>query len=225
MDLLSTALSHQPTLFYVGLAITAVALAVVLVAEVVARPSLNAIFKPIASFGFLLAGFAHPGAFASGYGVMVIIALVLGAAGDVLLIPKSNGPIFRAGILSFLLAHVAYLVAFFFRGIDAVSAAVALAVLVAPAYLVWRYLAGRVDASLRGAVVSYITVITLMVALSIGVARFTEPAAPMVAVAAIVFYLSDLTVARQRFVVKRFWHRGLGLPLYFGAQFLFITTL
>ena len=44
--------------------------------------------------------------------------------------------------------------------------------------------------------------------------------AALLAVGATLFYFSDLAVARQRFVVKSFWNKAWGLPLYFGGQVL-----
>jgi hypothetical protein len=37
---------------------------------------------------------------------------------------------------------------------------------------------------------------------------------------AILFYLSDLAVARHRFVKAEFLNRGIGLPLYYAGQVL-----
>jgi hypothetical protein len=42
----------------------------------------------------------------------------------------------------------------------------------------------------------------------------------MVFVGALSFYLSDIFVARYRFVKKEFMNRLIGLPLYYTGQFL-----
>ena len=49
----------------------------------------------------------------------------------------------------------------------------------------------------------------------------------MVMAGAITFYLSDVFVARDRFVKNEFLNRALGLPTYYTAQFLlaFSTAL
>ena len=44
-------------------------------------------------------------------------------------------------------------------------------------------------------------------------------------VGAIGFYLSDLAVARQRFVHESLTNRPWGLPLYFGSQLLLAGTV
>jgi uncharacterized membrane protein YhhN len=83
---------------------------------------------------------------------------------------------------------------------------------------VGRWLLGKVEGGLRGPVVAYIAVITVMVAASIATKK------PLVAAGAFAFYLSDLSVARDRFVSPGFVNRLWGLPLYYGAQILMAYT-
>ena len=42
---------------------------------------------------------------------------------------------------------------------------------------------------------------------------------------ALLFYLSDLFVARNRFMEKSFINRLMGLPLYYTAQFLLAFSI
>jgi uncharacterized membrane protein YhhN len=42
----------------------------------------------------------------------------------------------------------------------------------------------------------------------------------MVFVGAVCFYVSDVFVARDRFLKKKFINRLIGLPLYYSGQFL-----
>ena len=49
------------------------------------------------------------------------------------------------------------------------------------------------------------------------VATYARSPEPRVIVAAIMFFVSDLAVARQKFVVPSITNRYWGLPLYFGA--------
>lgn len=46
-----------------------------------------------------------------------------------------------------------------------------------------------------------------------------------VAPAAVLFYVSDLFVARQVFIRRSFLNPALGLPLYYAAQYLFASTV
>ncbi len=69
----------------------------------------------------------------------------------------------------------------------------------------------------------YIVVISVMMAAAW--AAFLNPGlAPKGAWAlflgALCFYVSDIFVARDRFVKSQFLNRLLGLPLYYGGQFL-----
>jgi uncharacterized membrane protein YhhN len=45
------------------------------------------------------------------------------------------------------------------------------------------------------------------------------------AVGALLFYLSDLAVARHRFVHPAFVNRAIGLPLYYVGQLLIALTI
>jgi uncharacterized membrane protein YhhN len=197
--------------------LVAVAVLAVLVAEALERPAIAWIAKPLASTGFiavaLLRGF--PG---SSYGRLVVLALFLSWWGDVLLIPKSQR-VFLVGILAFLSAHVAYAAAFAARGITwsfAIGAAVVLAVV---GIAIGRIFVAHAPAKLKGAVVAYVGVLSVMVALALGT-RDT-----WIAIAAIAFYLSDISVAINRFVRPSALHRAWGLPLYYAAQLAFAATV
>lgn len=150
----------------------------------------------------------------------IVAGLALCAVGDVLLLCNRG---FDAGLVSFVLGHVAYIVAFHH----------ALPITGWPRWLVlpvaltsagalswlWPHLGSK-----KAAVSAYIVVITAMVwgALAVtaaGVVGWT------VAAGATLFYLSDLTVARQRFVHADFANRALGLPLYYAAQVLIALSI
>jgi hypothetical protein len=47
---------------------------------------------------------------------------------------------------------------------------------------------------------------------------------PSLLFAAVLFYLSDLSVARDTFVAPGFVNRAWGLPLYYGAQLIFACS-
>lgn len=202
-------------------ALTAIALIGLLAAEARgARPGIY-VAKPLASAGFVGAAVAA-GALGSGYGRAVLAALVLSWLGDVLLM-SSRAAVFLAGLGAFLLAHVGYGAAFVLRGQDPMAAAGALAVLSAPALAVAWWLRPRLPAEMRLPVFLYIGVITVMVALAVGT---VAAGAPWVLLAgAVAFYLSDLSVANDRFVREDFGNRLWGLPLYYAAQLCFAWTV
>ena len=130
---------------------------------------------------------------------------------------------FTLGLFAFLLGHVAYVVAFALHGMALAWAGVALAALLPVAALVLRWLLGRADASLKGPVIAYVVVISAMVATAAGALGLG--AHPLVLAGAIAFYLSDLTVARDRFVTRGFENRIVGLPLYYTGQVLLALSV
>lgn len=74
------------------------------------------LFKPLAAAAFIWAGLAW-GGLDGNFGPWLVLGLVLCMAGDVLLIPKGQGPAFMAGMLAFLLGHLAYAIAFLQLGV------------------------------------------------------------------------------------------------------------
>lgn len=160
-----------------------------------------------ASLGFVAVALSLgiEGRFAQG----ILAGLLLSVAGDALLLSHGR-PAFLAGLAAFLLAHVAYALAFAQRASLLAWPALPLAAVLALVLRwLWPHLGG-----LRGPVVAYCLVISAMVWLALGVDGL------LVRWGAVLFYLSDLAVARDRFVRPAFANRLLGLPLYYGAQVL-----
>lgn len=170
--------------------------------------------KGLASAAFLAHDVvvAHPWGAAGG---AVFAGLVCGAVGDLALVGRSAAA-FRFGLVAFLLGHLAYGVACLAAGVSAWAALGAAVALLPVAAAVWRWLRPRVG-RLRGPVAAYVAVICAMVAAAVGTGD------PGLIAAAILFFLSDLCVARERFVVSAPMHRWVGLPLYYAAQLLFGT--
>lgn len=208
-------------LFPLGCAITLVFLALLLAAEWFDSRAGVWLTKPVAAAGFLLAAYGA-GALDSSYGRWVFAALVLCFFGDVLLIPDSSKT-FLAGLVSFLLGHLGFAVAFLVRGIEASAAGVALLALVPVIALALRWLRPHVEEAMSIPVYAYIAVISAMVVASVGAVAAGGPLT--IAIGAVMFYVSDLAVARQRFVSRTFWNKTWGLPLYFGGQLVLASTV
>ncbi|CAO3624538.1 unnamed protein product [Cunninghamella blakesleeana] len=213
--------------FNKGVKLTAIALPLLLVSEHYRLRKGRWIFKPLASAGFLLSAIANnPKGTdimnSSHYNKSVILGLVLGAAGDVLLIPKSG---FIYGLFSFLLGHITLLYAFTLHGADMKHATTAIAATTATAGIVGSWLIPKIkDPVMKGAVVGYMTVISIMVV----TATSSFPHAPLPRhqlVGALMFYLSDLFVAREEFAGKSKLNQWIGLPLYYMGQILLAGTL
>jgi len=86
-----------------------------------------------------------------------------------------------------------------------------------------RWLASRLPSAMRIAIHVYIAIISVMVALATGASRAAGD--PWPAVGAIAFALSDLSVARERFVHAAFVNQLWGLPLYYAAQLALALTV
>ena len=176
--------------------------------------------KPLASALFVAAALAH-GALDSGYGRAVLAALALSWLGDVLLIPARRPLAFQAGIAAFALAHLAYVIAFASRGVDPARAGLcalpaALALLAAA-----RWLRPHLPAEMKTPVRAYMGILSAMLVAAVG----ASAADPRILAGAALFYLSDLTVARDRFVAPGFANGAVGLPLYYAAQLVLALTV
>lgn len=179
------------------------------------------LFKPLASAAFIAAAFLldahqHP------FGLTVIVGLCLSALGDVLLIPRSTGISFLAGLGAFLLGHVAYSTAFAIRGVDWTWVGIAAAPLLVFGVVVHRWLKPDVPKMLRVPVVAYIVVICTMALLAVG--TYGAHGDARVPVAATLFVASDISVGVDRFKGGGFGNRLWGVPLYFGAQLVFAAA-
>jgi uncharacterized membrane protein YhhN len=178
------------------------------------------ITKTIGSLLFVVVGIlgtvhAQPG------GMFLLTGIVLCVAGDVFLISRQRH-FFLLGLVSFLLAHVAYCVAFIRMSPDITAIAIAAPVLLVVAFFILRWLMPHLDSKMKKPVLAYVVTICTMVALSAGV---MFQGGVQFAVAAVVFMISDLFVARDRFVKTEFTNRLIGLPLYYGAQLIFAASL
>jgi len=179
------------------------------------------IAKPLASAG-LFALAVTAGAADSAYGRWILAGLALSFGGDVLLIPHA-AVAFRSGLVSFLMGHVAYAVGFAVLGLDLrVAGAVALPVAVV-AFVALRWLGPHVSGPMVFAVRAYVVAISVMVVLSAGASAHAGDL--RILAGATLFFVSDLAVARDRFVSPGFGNRLWGLPLYFGGQVLLALSV
>ena len=155
-----------------------------------------------------------------GFTLWVVAGLVLSLGGDVALMFESNRW-FLIGLVLFLLAHVVYSIGFTvyngFHPQDLMSAAVLLLVAVA----VFFYLRPGLG-SMQGPVILYVLVICFMVNRAVSTFfgdAFTPTQAWLLTFGAVLFWLSDLVLAINRFRYP-FELNRLGLYLYFGGQLL-----
>ena len=155
------------------------------------------------------------------YFKFVFVGLILGLVGDVCLaLPGLNA--FRVGLVVFLAGHILYILAFAIltRRMDWINPVNILIIAISGGVYLW--LLPHLGKMLVP-VTFYIAVISVMVAgawaafRNSGVRRL---GAWFILVGAVLFYVSDIFVAHQRFVMEQFYNRLIGLPLYYTAQFL-----
>ena len=157
----------------------------------------------------------------------ILAGLLLCLAGDVFLIFFFSRITFLAGLVSFLAGHVLYAVAFFSLAGPGTANWIAIVFLLAVSGVVFVWLRPHLGKMLVP-VIAYIAIITVMV---IGAASLMEngnrafSGRALALAGAILFYVSDIFIARQRFVTRNFFNRAVGLPLYFTAQFLIAFSI
>ena len=163
-------------------------------------------------FVALALGRCDPG---SAVDLWLTAGLVACAVGDLLLLVDRA---FVLGLVSFLIGHVGYIAAFTVARPPASWPVAGLAPLVAAAVVVAYWLWPRLGRR-RAPVMVYIAVISAMVWGAFAAAG-RGGLWPGVAVGALLFYLSDLEVARRRFVGGGVGTRMVGLVLYYAGQLL-----
>jgi uncharacterized membrane protein YhhN len=211
-------------IFSVPLILASVLLLIAVVALLIAEVKCSrlgvALAKPVASTIFVITALLA-GALSSPYGQLILLGLVLSWLGDSFLIPKR--PIFFVlGLGSFLLAHLAFSFAFLQLPMAAISALVAAIVTSIFAVIILRWLWPHLPDKLRLAVVAYVAAIFLMVVLAGGTVTAVQP---QLLGGAILFAVSDIFVARERFVSSSVANRLWGLPLYYAAQLVFALSI
>lgn len=156
-----------------------------------------------------------------GYFRFLLTGLIFCAGGDLFLaLPQRS--MFMSGLVSFLIGHVFYIAAFFYAAQLNVFTwtGTALAVIASGWVYVWlKPNLGKMTIP----VLVYVLVITLMMAGAfsiLGDLRMYLNGRILVFAGAFLFYISDIFVARHRFIKKEFMNRLIGLPLYFTGQFI-----
>ena len=182
--------------------------------------------KPLLSALFILVALSVPHANQKYFG-LVLAGLLFCLAGDVFLIFVLSRKLFMVGLISFLTGHVLYSIAFFTM---ATSGTLALVIAV-----LCLTLSGTVAVWLRPhlgtmtiPVIAYVIIITVMVigaASLAGNEQVSFNGRLLAFCGAILFYLSDILVARHRFVKRAYINRLVGLPLYYTAQFMIAYSI
>lgn len=165
---------------------------------------LHYVCKPLTTLLLLWMALAAGPAASTGYRRSIAVGLVLSVAGDIFLMLP--GDWFVPGLVSFLLAHIAYATAFA-RGASTGATAVALLAYALVSGLILAGLLPSVPTALQLPVLAYVAVIAVMAALAAArawrlrsTAVKTAHPARIAALGGALFILSDTLLAWDRFV-------------------------
>ena len=196
---------------------------VCLVAERRHRPLLAGIAKTLASLSFVALAF-QTGALDSHMGRLILAGLMLSLLGDVLLLGTQR-IVFLGGMAAFGLAHVAYTLGFLrmgpFPGWGWAVGVGATALFIGATL---RWLWPRLLPQWRGAVAAYTAIIGIMVAVALS-GTLSGRMAYSFALGAVLFAVSDISVACDRLTAKDGQTRRWGLPLYYAAQLILAASV
>lgn len=172
--------------------------------------------KMTASTAFVLLAIAR-GASGTGYGRYLLAGLLFSWFGDLFLLGGAERW-FLFGLVSFLLAHVAYIMAFAVRGLDLKWGVRAFIPIAAASFAALVWLGPHLPGDMVVPVRAYTFIISLMVITAF--AARGAGASTLIPVGATLFYLSDLSVAAGQFVQPDFPNYVWGLPSYYCGQVL-----
>ena len=215
--------------------VCALACAVLLIAEWRGTVVVRRLAKLVASSAFVGVGVlalrgdsdGDPGRVWLAYAI--VVGLGLGALGDVC-VAMPGKRWFLAGLVAFLLGHLAYVVGIarvepVHRWLGDAGWLAALPIGAAVAVLV--ALLRRLGA-LRAPVIAYVATITLMMVAAIAAGRcapLPALARSRLVVGASAFFVSDLAVARERFATRSLANKLFGLPAYYAGQLLIAWSI
>jgi uncharacterized membrane protein YhhN len=205
----------------------AIACAVLVAAEYLGARKLRALAKLAASAAFLVVAARTSGGHA--FAAWMLAGLAFGAAGDLFLLGHGRR-MFLAGLVAFLLGHLAYvagLAQLLPPGQWPAAAGIYAAVPIAGGLVALAWLWPRLGA-MRLPVIIYIGAIAAMVVGAVAVYRagaLPDPQRARLLAGASLFFVSDLAVARERFVARGFVNRLWGLPAYYAGQLLIAWSI
>ena len=151
----------------------------------------------------------------------LLIGLLFCLGGDIFLaLPQDK--MFRLGLVSFLIGHIFYIIGFFTTA--HINMWTGWGTLIVIIFSGWVYLWLKPHlGNMKIPVLAYIIVITIMLSGAwsiLGESALAVTGKIVIFSGASCFYVSDLFVARDRFLKNEPVNRFMGLPLYYIGQFL-----
>jgi len=183
------------------------------------------IIKSVLSLLFVMTAILQPHSVPAYYHYL-LVGLIFCLIGDVCLaLPQKKA--FMGGLVAFLVGHVFYISSFLslipiFHWIS-----MELLIIFGISALIFRWLRPHLKSMLIP-VLLYILVITIMA--SGAWAVFWKSSLPisgrtLILVGSLCFYVSDVFVARNKFIKEEYRNRLLGLPLYYTGQFMLAFSI
>jgi uncharacterized membrane protein YhhN len=178
------------------------------------------IFKPATTILILFFALTAP---ASSYKILIVIGILFSLAGDIFLMLPSDQ--FLIGLICFLVTHIFYIVAFMsdsrFR--RPIWPYVLLAVI---AIAIFELLSGGITAAMKFPVAIYAAALSFMTAQAL--ARNSQQqsvGSRLAAIGAVLFLISDTTLAYDRFITKFLAAHAIILSTYYAAQYLIALSV
>ena len=179
------------------------------------------IFKPVAALSFVFISFKL-GALESGYGRLILFSLALCAVGDILLLNRKLKISFFCGMIVFAIAHLLFSLSFIKSStFDFASLVTFLPLIMILGCINFMYLLPRVPHKFKPFILLYGLAIFMMIT-SAYTFMYEQK---LILIAAIFFVLSDIFVAKDRFIKRSTKNALLITPLYFAAQGLFAFSV
>jgi len=151
----------------------------------------------------------------------LLVGLIFCLVGDVCLaLPQKKA--FMGGLIAFLFGHVLYI--FSFSSLVPVSYwfSPGMFIIIVISVFIFLWLRPHLKSMLIPVLI-YILVITFMAIGAWAVfwkSSFQVSGRAFIMAGALCFYVSDVFVARQRFIKEEYRNRLFGLPLYYAGQFM-----
>lgn len=211
------------TALYV-LPLLVVAVVVLIAAEFSGKKRVIYVVKPLCTLLVILMALlsyrdpAHNADYSAG----VLMGLVFSLGGDLALMFQERRKFFMLGLVFFLLAHIVYALVFGLLGRSSAWDIISAAALLLAGIGFYRLIRPNLG-KMRVPVIVYMVVISWMVNRAISTLAsplFSRGQAWMVAIGAVLFYVSDVILAAARFWKPWRYHR-LSLAFYYAGQMLF----
>lgn len=153
----------------------------------------------------------------SKYGILILIGLIFCWLGDF-----TGHYNFKVSVASFALAHIFFIFAFLSIGIENKRTLISLGTFSVISFCIFYWLYPYVPESDQPFVFAYIIIITVMIVIALGTK--TSAVKKIIAIGAVSFYVSDIFVARRKFVDPSHFNAFIYLPLYYASCIVFAIS-